>query len=361
MGIQRRTFLKGVAALPVAATLLPGARAWAAQPAPLDPRERHLGKLRQLTFGGLNAEAYFSPDGKRLIFQSTRDGRQCDQIYSMDLEGDNTRMVSTGKGATTCSFFFPDGRRFIYSSTHLAGPDCPARPDMSRGYAWGLHAAYHIFAADPDRGSLTQLTHEGEYNAEGALSPDGKRIVFTSHREGDLDLYLMDSDGSNVRRLTDEYGYDGGPFFSWDGRYIVYRAFHPKTEAERQEYAANLARHVFRPTWLELFVMQADGTGKRQVTDLRAASFAPFMHPTDRQIIFASNLHDRTGRSFALYLVNVDGTGLERVTYEGAFSSFPMFSPDGRQLVFVSSRGSLREKDPSAPREFNVLLADWIP
>lgn len=361
MSIERRAFLKGVAALPVAATLLSGTRVWAARPAPQDSRERHLQNLRQLTFGGLNAEAYFSPDGARLIFQSSRDGRQCDQIYTMDLEGNDVRMVSTGKGATTCSFFFPDGRRFIYSSTHLAGPECPSRPDMSRGYAWGLHPTYHIFAADPDRGTLTQLTHEGAYNAEGALSPDGKKIVFTSHRNGDLDLYLMDSNGTNVRRLTDEYGYDGGPFFSWDGRYIVYRAFHPRTDAERQEYAANLAGNVFRPSWLELFFMHADGTGKRQVTDLHAASFAPFMHPNDRQIIFGSNLHDQTGRTFALYLVNLDGTGLERVTYEGAFSSFPMFSPDGRLLVFVSSRGSPREKDPRAPREFNVFLADWVP
>jgi Tol biopolymer transport system component len=361
MEIGRRAFLKGAAAMPLAATLMGGRRGWAAQPVPTDPRERHLRNLRQLTFGGQNAEAYFSPDGGRLIFQSTRDGRECDQIYTMDLEGNDVRMVSTGRGVTTCSFFFPDGRRFIYSSTHEAGPACPPRPDMSRGYAWGLHPTYHIFAADPDRGTLVRLTREGEYNAEGALSPDGLQIVFTSLRENDLDLYLMNSDGSNVRRLTDEYGYDGGPFFSWDGKYIVYRAFHPKTEGERRDYAANLGRYVFRPSWLELFVMNADGTGKRQVTDLRAASFSPFMYVNDRQIIFASNLHDQTGRGFALYLVGVDGTGLERVTYEGGFSSFPMFSPDGRQLVFVSTRGSLREKDPRAPREFNVFLAEWVP
>ncbi len=345
----------------MAAGLLKGRQARAAQPAPVDPRERHLRTLRQLTFGGQNAEAYFSADGKRLIFQSSRDGRLCDQIYTMDLEGNDVTMVSTGRGVTTCSFFFPDGRRFIYSSTHLGGPECPPRPDMSRGYAWGLHPTYHLFAADPDRGSLTQLTREGQDNAEGALSPDGKKIVFTSHREGDLDLYLMDSDGSSVRRLTEQYGYDGGPFFSWDGQYIVYRSFHPKTEAERREYAENLARHVFRPTWLELFVMHADGTRQRRVTDLRAASFAPFMHPNDRQIIFASNLHDPARRSFALFVANMDGTGVEQVTYEGSFSSFPMFSPDGRQLVFVSTRGSVRERDPSAPREFNVFLAEWVP
>ncbi|HSB73451.1 MAG TPA: hypothetical protein VLT62_29335 [Candidatus Methylomirabilis sp.] len=358
--MHRRAFLAGLATAPIATWLFGMGRSWAAQPAPLDPQERRLRNLRQLTFGGQNAEAYFSPDGKRLIFQSTRDGRRCDQIYTMDVEGNDVRLLSTGKGVTTCSFFFPDGRRFIYASTHLAGPECPPRPDMSRGYAWALQP-YHLFSADPGTGALTQLTREGEYNAEGALSPDGKQIVFTSLRDGDLDLYLMDSDGSNVRRLTTEYGYDGGPFFSWDGKFIVYRSFHPRTEAERKEYAADLARHVFRPTWLELFVMQADGTGKRQVTHLGAASFAPFMHPNDRQIIFASNRHDPNGRGFALYLVNVDGTGVERVTYEGGFSSFPMFSPDGRQLVFVSSRGTARERPPQAPPEFNVFLADWGP
>ncbi|MFI5339330.1 MAG: TolB family protein [Candidatus Methylomirabilales bacterium] len=182
MSIERRAFLKGVVALPVAATLVHDGRAWAAQPVPMDPRERHLRNLRPLTFGGQNAEAYFSPDGKRLIFQSTRDGRQCDQIYTMDLEGNHVRMVSTGTGVTTCSFFYPDGKRFIFSSMHLAGPECPPRPDMSRGYAWGLHPTYHIFAADPDRGTLVQLTHEGEYNAEGALSPDGRQLVFVSTR-----------------------------------------------------------------------------------------------------------------------------------------------------------------------------------
>ena len=358
--MHRRAFLAGLASAPIAPSLFGTGRASAAQPAPLDPQERRLRNLRQLTFGGQNAEAYFSPDGKRLIFQSTRDGRRCDQIYTMDVEGSDVRLLSTGKGVTTCSFFFPDGRRFIYSSTHLAGPDCPPRPDMSRGYAWALQP-YHIFSADPDKGALTQLTREGEYNAEGALSPDGKQIVFTSLRDGDLDLYLMGSDGSNVRRLTTEYGYDGGPFFSWDGKFIVYRSFHPRTDAERKGYAADLERHVFRPTWLELFVMHADGTGKRQVTQLGAASFAPFMHPNDRQIIFASNRHDPNGRSFALYLVNVDGTGVERVTFEGGFSSFPMFSPDGRQLVFVSSRGTSRERAPQAPPEFNVFLADWVP
>ncbi len=320
---------------------------------PHDPRETHLRNLHRLTSRGQNAEAYFSADGKEVIFQSTRDGLGCDQIFTMNADGTNVRMVSTDRGVTTCGFFFPDRPRIIYASTHLGSAACPPRPAPTGGYAWGLHPDYEIFSADMDGGNLTRLTDNPGYDAEGAVSPDGKRIVFTSLRRGDLDLYLMDADGGNVRRLTTDYGYDGGPFFSWSGKYIVYRAFHPRTEAERAGYAEDLARNIFRPTWLELFVMNADGTGKRQVTQLGAASFAPFLHPDDERIIFSSNLHDPTRRSFALYLVRTDGSGLERITFAETFASFPMFSRDGRRLVFTSNRGA------ASPREFNIFLADW--
>ena len=337
---------------PAGAAMPPGA-ASASPVAPADPRETRLRNLRQLTFGGQNAEAYFSADGRRLIFQSTRDGRACDQIHTMHADGTDVRLVSTGQGVTTCGFFFPDRPRLLYASTHLGGAACPPRPAPAGGYAWALHPDYEIFSADLDGGNVVRLTHNPGYDAEAAVSPDGKRIVFTSLRGGDLDLYLMDADGGNVRRLTTDYGYDGGPFFSWSGKHIVYRAFHPRTEAERARYTADLAQNLFRPTWLELFLMNADGAGRRQVTQLGAASFAPFSHPDDRRIIFASNVHDPAGRSFALYLVNVDGTGLERITFAETFASFPMFSADGRRLVFASNRGAAR------PREFNVFLADW--
>lgn len=319
-----------------------------------DPRERHLTNIRQLTFGGQNAEAYFSRDGQRLIFQSTPDGRRCDQIYTMKIDGSDVRMVSTGRGVTTCSFFFPDQTRFIYASTHLAGSDCPLRPDFSRGYVWALHPGYDIFSADLDGGTLVRLTDNPGYDAEGVVSPDGRRIVFTSLREGNLELYLMDAEGGNVRPLTRAKGYNGGPFFSWSGRFIAYRAYHPKTEAEIREFDQNLARNLFRPTWLELFVMDADGSHNRQVTNLGAASFAPFMHVNDRQIIFSSNLDDPARRSFDLYLVSVDGTDLERVTYTGGFNSFPMFSKDGQKLVWASSRNA------RVPHEFNIFVADWV-
>jgi Tol biopolymer transport system component len=347
--LGRRAVLK----LGVAAAL--GARSGRATAAPVAPdaRERRLANLRQLTAGGQNAEAYFDATGTRLIFQSTRPPYGCDQIFTMSADGTDVRLVSTGKGRTTCGYFFPDGTRIIYASTHFGGEACPPPPDRAGGYVWPIYPSYEIVAANADGGNLTRLTHHEGYDAEGAVSPDGRRIVFTSLREGDLDLYVMDADGGNVRRLTDRPGYDGGPFFSWDGRHIVFRASRPE-KAELEEYRALLARGLVRPRALEIYVMRADGTGLTQVTRNGAANFAPFMHPGGQQIIFASNLHDPGGRSFALYLVNVDGSGLERVTFAESFASFPMFSRDGSRLVFTGNRNA------SAPREQNVFVADWI-
>ena len=319
-----------------------------------DPRERRLAHLRQLTFGGQNAEAYFDWTGTRLIFQSTRPPFGCDQIFTMGADGSLVRLVSERKGRTTCSFFFPDGKRAIYASTHLSGEACPPRPDLAQGYVWPIHPGYEIFSVDLEDGRRRRLTDNDGYDAEGAVSPDGSRIVFTSLREGDLDLYLMDADGSNVRRLTDRKGYDGGAFFSWDGRAIVFRSAHPETRAEVEEYETLLRQGLVRPRRLEIYVMRPDGTGVGQVTLNGAANFAPFMHPNGQQILFSSNLHDPGGRSFALYLVNVDGSGLERITYAESFASFPMFSRDGTRLVFCGNR------DAQAPREMNVFVADWI-
>ena len=318
-----------------------------------DARERRLRNVRQLTFGGQNAEAYFDWTGTRLIFQSTRAPFACDQIFTMRADGRNVRLVSTGRGRTTCGFFFPDGRRVIYASTHLAGDACPPTPDRSTGYVWPVYPGYDIFAVDPDGGKLTRLTGTQGYDAEGAVSPDGTRIVFTSVRDGDLDLYVMDADGRNVRRLTDGAGYDGGAFFSWDGRFIVFRAGRP-AGAELEEYRALLRQGLVRPRRLEVFVMRADGTGLTQVTRSGAASFAPFMHPDSLRVIFSSNLHDASGRGFALYLINTDGSGLERVTWSDSFASFPMFSRDGTQLVFSATRHA------QSPRDINVFIADWV-
>jgi len=348
--IGRRAVLRlGVAA--AAAALAPG-RALAA-PAPLDAREGRLAKLRRLTAGGQNAEAYWDAAGTRLIFQSTRPPFGCDQIFTINADGTGTRLLSSGAGRTTCGFFFPDGRRVIYASTHAAGAACPPPPDRSQGYVWPLYASWDIFAADADGNNLTRLTDNDTYDAECAVSPDGRRIVFTSLRDGDLDLYVMDADGRHVRRLTDAPGYDGGAFFSWDGRFIVFRASRPESPEELGEYRALLGRGLVRPRRLDIYLMNADGTGLRRVTRLAGANFAPFMHPNGRQIIFSSNLHDASGRSFALYLVNVDGSGLERVTWADGFASFPMFTRDGKRLVFCGSRGA------AAPRDLDVFVADW--
>jgi Tol biopolymer transport system component len=326
-----------------------------AAPVTHDARERRLANLHQLTFGGQNAEAYFDRTGTRLVFQSTRPPFGCDQIFTMRADGSDMRLVSTGKGRTTCAFFFPDGRRFVYASTHLGGEDCPPSPDRSRGYVWPIYPSYDIFAADVENGgSLTRLTTNEGYDAECAVSPDGKQIVFTSLREGDLDLYVMDADGGNVRRLTDGPGYDGGPFFSWDGRSIVFRAARHDTREELEEYRALLRQSLVRPGRLELFVMGADGRGLTQITRNAAANFAPFMHPDGRRIIFSSNLHAPGSRAFALYVVNVDGSALERVTWADDFASFPMFSRDGSKLVFCSSR------DAAKSRDLNIFIADWL-
>ncbi len=327
-------------------------RARAATAPPRDGRERHLGVLRQLTFGGQNAEAYFDWTGERLVFQSTRPPFGCDQIFTMRADGSEVRLVSTGRGRTTCAYFFPDGAQLLYASTHLASAECPPPPDRSRGYVWPLHD-YDLFACAVDGSALRRIVGHPGYDAEGAVAADGRRIVFTSLRDGDLDLYGCDADGRHVRRLTDRPGYDGGPFFSWDGRQIVWRAWHPGDPHELAEYRALLARGVVRPHRAELFVMDADGRGARQVTANGAANWAPFLHPDGERIVFASNLHDPGRFDFALYLVRRDGRGLERLTYAETFAAFPMVSRDGRRLVFCSNRGA------AAPREINVFVADW--
>ena len=325
-----------------------------ARPVPASPAEPHLRNLRQLTFGGENAEAYFSADGRRLIFQSTRPGfRPCDEIFTMDTRGGNLRRVSTGKGRTTCGYLYPGRDRLLYASTHAADSTCPPRPDFSQGYVWALYD-YDIWSADLDGGNLRRLTDTPGYDAEATISPDGRTIVFTSMRDGDLELYAMDADGGNVRRLTHQLGYDGGAFFSPDGRRIVYRALHPATPREEADYRNLLRQNLVRPTTLEIWVMDADGSNKRQVTRLNAASFAPFFHPDGRRIIFSSNHGDPRGREFDLYMVRDDGTGLERITATPEFDGFPMFSPDGRHLVFASNRHSAQRGDT------NIFIADWV-
>ncbi|HJU64082.1 MAG TPA: hypothetical protein VJ596_00335 [Gemmatimonadaceae bacterium] len=321
-------------------------------PAPAQSGERHLANVRQLTFGGENAEAYFSADGKRLIFQSTRDGRACDQQFVINVDGTGLRRVSAGTGKTTCGYFFDRDRKIFFSSTHHADTACPPRPDFSRGYVWRLDP-FEIYTANADGSSLRRLTSFGAYTAEGTLSPDGSRIVFTSLKDGDLEIYTMRTDGTELRRLTSTMGYDGGAFFSPDGRKIVYRAYHPADSSELAEYRALLRDNLVRPSRMEIWVMDADGSNQRKVTSLGGANFAPFFTPDGRRIIFASNHTDPRSRNFDLYLVNLDGSGLEPVTTHPEFDSFPMFSPDGRYLVWASNRNAARRGDT------NIFIAEW--
>jgi Tol biopolymer transport system component len=333
---------------------VPGAAPASAAPDFALPGERHLRNVRQLTFGGENAEAYWSFGGRALIFQTTRDGRDCDQEYVMRPDGSGAHRVSTGGGVVTCGYFFPDDARIIYASTHASmGPACPPKPDRSKGYVWPLYD-YQLYTARPDGSDLQPVApFPGAYNAEATISKDGW-IVFTSTRDGDLDLYKMRLDGLGLTRLTSTPGYDGGAFFSPDGRRIVYRASRPAPGPELDEYRALLSEKLVRPTRLEIWVMNADGTDQHQVTHVGAANFAPFFLPDGKRIIFASNVKDPRGPNFDLYVVNDDGTGLEQITTYDGFDGFPMFSPDGKKLVFASNRNGSR------PGETNVFVADWV-
>ncbi len=315
--------------------------------------EKHFANIRQLTFGGQNAEGYFSFDEKKLIFQSTRDSFQCDQQFVMDLKTARVQLVSTGKGRTTCGYFFPGGKKILFASTHHLRDSCPPPLDYSKGYVWAVSPEYDIFTANADGSHLKQLTTTPGYDAEATISPKRDRMIFTSVRNGDLDLYSMKLDGSDIKQLTNELGYDGGAFYSWDGKMICYRAWHYTDSADVATYKGLLANNLVRPTRMEIMVMNADGSNKRRITDNGAANFAPFFYPGNKRIIFASNMADPKGRNFDLYLINVDGTGLERVTHNETFDSFPMFTRDGKKLVFASNRnGKVRG-------ETNLFIADW--
>jgi Tol biopolymer transport system component len=307
-----------------------------------------------LTDGAENAEAYFSRVGDRLVFQSNRAPYGCDQIYVLPVAGGTPRLVSTGDGRTTCAYFAgPDDRYVVYASTHGGDRECPPPPDMSQGYVWAIYESYDIYRLDTRTGDLRRLTDTPGYDAEATVSPDGRTIVFTSVRDGDLDIYAMDLEGGNVRRLTDTPGYDGGPFYSPDGKRICYRAHHPTDPDELADYRQLLGDALVRPSLMEIFVMDADGGDRRQVTDLGCASFAPFFHPSGGRIIFSSNHPEPGGREFELWLVDLDGDNLERVTFSPGFDGFPMWAPDGETFVFASNRHN------GKPRETNIFVTRW--
>lgn len=315
-------------------------------------QEKHLRNISKLTSGGENAEAYFSSKADMLIFQRLHQPYECDQIYLMNADGSNQHLVSTGKGRTTCAFIAPDYQRIIYASTHAADTLCPPKPDLSKGYVWGLFD-YDIYSAKLDGTDLKNLTNSPRYDAEAVYSPDGSKIVFTSKRSGDLEIYTMNPDGSALKQLTHGLGYDGGPFFSHDSKQIIYRASRPKTAKDSADYIALLGQNLVRPSQLEIFIMNADGTDQRQITHLSKASFAPYLHPDGKRLAFCTN-YGGSAREFDIYMINVDGTDLERVTYNQTFDGFPMWSHDGKKFVFCSNR------DNAQPGETNVFIADWV-
>jgi TolB protein len=330
--------------------------------APETKPEPHLKNLTQLTFGGDNAEAYFSFDGKEIVFQSNNPawGLQCDQIFYSPLKklGKNNakrpNMVSTGEGRTTCSYFMPDNKSMVYASTHLGGKECPPNPQTSGVYLWPIYADFDIFVTNKKGKILKQLTAEPGYDAEATVSPDGKSIVFTSTRSGDLELYIMDIDGKNVRQITHGLGYDGGAFFSPDSKKLVFRASRPQTEEEITTYKNYLKQNLVAPTNMEIYTINVDGSDLRQITRLGKANWAPFFHPSGNKIIFSSNHHSERGYDFQLYMINLDGTGLERITNNSIFNAFPMFSPDGKKLIFSSNRNN------GGTRDTNLFIADWV-
>jgi TolB protein len=324
-------------------------------------QEIHLSNLQQLTFGGDNAEAYFSFNDKMVTFQSNYDewDLECDQIFYFHLDGpsmkeEKPKLISTGLGRTTCAFFMPGDTSILFASTHMGHASCPHVPDNRGAYVWPIYSDYDIFVADLNGEIIDTLVQNPGYDAEATVSPKGDKMVFTSDRSGDLELYVMDLKTRAVNQVTDELGYDGGAFFSPDGEWLVFRASRPKTEEEIKEYKELLAQGLVKPTRMEIYVCRTDGSELKQITNLGNANWAPYFHPSGNKILFSSNHASVRGFPFNIYMINTDGTGLKQITYDDQFDAFPMFSFDGKKLIFSSNRFN------GGTRETNLFIADWV-
>lgn len=324
------------------------------------PEESHFKSLRQVTHGGDNAEAYWSFDDEQIIFQSNNKNWnvECDQMFLMHrndtFDSVAPPMISTGKGRTTCAYFLPDNKHFVYGSTHLGGAECPEAPLRKNGkYVWPIYETYDIFVADLNGKITAQLTDEPGYDAEATVSPKGDKIVFTSTRSGDLELYTMNIDGSDVKQVTDQLGYDGGAFFSPDGTKLIFRASRPKTNEEVRQYKDLFAQGLVMPTEMELFICNADGSDLKQLTFLGNANWSPFFHPSGEKILFSSNFEAEMGFPFNLYMIDIDGKNLKRITHGETFDAFPVFSNNGKYLAFSSNRNN------GGTRDTNLFIAEW--
>ena len=323
--------------------------------------EKYFKNIKQITFGGDNAEAYWSFDDKQLVFQSNHNkwGVDCDQMFLMNNdESFKTvipKMLSTGKGRTTCSYFMPGNKHILYASTHEANELCPETPLRVDGnYVWPIYDTYDIYVADLEGNIVSKLTDEVGYDAEATVSPKGDKIVFTSDRSGDLELYTMNIDGTDVKQITYHLGYDGGAFFSPDGTKLIFRASRPKSKEEVVEYKELLSKGLVKPTEMELFICDSDGSNLKQITYLGNANWSPFFHPSGKKIIFSSNYEADLGFPFNLYMIDIDGKNLERITYSDTFDAFPVFSNDGKKIAFSSNRNN------GGTRETNLFIAEWV-
>ena len=325
-------------------------------------QEVNLYNIKQLTNGGDNAEAYFSFDNSKVVFQSNNEswGLSCDQIFYFNLTKDNLfiekpNLISTGKGRTTCSYFLPGDTSILFASTHLGSNSCPKTPERKESdpYAWPIYDDYDIFISNLNGNIIDTLTNYSGYDAEATVSPKGDKIVFTSTRSGDLELFTMDINGENITQITNKLGYDGGAFFSPNGEKIIFRASRPNTEEEIKKYKDLLAKGLVEPTKMELFICDIDGSNLTQITDLGNANWAPFFHPSGEKVIFSSNHASPKGFPFNLYIIDINGENLQQVTFDDVFDAFPMFSPDGKKLIFSSNRNN------GGGRATNLFIADW--
>ena len=320
----------------------------------MPPEGAHLKNVKQITHGGQNAEAYWAPDGKRLVFQSTREPYQCDQIFVMNDDGSGLRLVSTGKGRTTCGYFLADNKHVVYASTHEAGEACPPPADRSKGYVWPVYSSYDVYVATDEGKDLKKLTDAPGYDAEATVNWKTGKIVFTSLKTGDLELWEMKADGSGKKQLTSMAGYDGGAFYSRDGKRIIWRATDRSNAAAMERYKALIREDLTEPMKMEVMIAGADGKNAKQLTHFGCASFAPTFTPDGKKILFASNKHNCDGRKFELFMMNTDGSDVKQITNFGGFVSFAEFSPDGKRLVFAS------DWQAKSRYEFNIFVADWV-